>query len=133
MQCLCLEGGQGDRRCRVPRRRLGHHPRHQRRIDRLELPADEHSLAGGGNGHHAPGGRHPQHPPHGGLEQRFLAEQLDQMLGERGPAHRPEAGPGAARKDDGDQLGGGARGDSHAGGDLRHGRGRAGCSVLSRL
>ena len=63
-------------------------------------------LAGRGHRDHPLRRRHGERPPHRGLQQRLLAEQLDQMLGEGRPAHRPQPGAGPAGQDGGGEVGG---------------------------
>ena len=57
------------------------------------------------------GRRHVERPAHRGLQQRLLAEQLDQMLGEGRTAHRPQTRARPAGQDGGGE--GGGKGERH--------------------
>src|SRR4051812_32608013 len=75
-------------------------------VERGERAADWEGWAGGREGAHAfrSGGGQDAAPR--GLKQRPLAEQLAQVLGERGRADWPEPGAGPAGEDDGHEPGG---------------------------
>ena len=96
---LGVQGRQRHRRGGVAGRRLEQEIVLQPRIDRLVLAPDQHCLAGGRHRDHPFRRRHAQGPTHRRLEQRFLAEQLDQMLGEGRATDRPQPGAGAAGQD----------------------------------
>ena len=99
-----LEGAHGDRGRGVARAGLQEEVAGQRRVDALVLAADEDRLPGRRHRGDAVRRGHAQGPAHGRLQQRFLAEELDQVLGEGGAADRPQPGAGAAGEEQGDQT-----------------------------
>ena len=103
---LGMQRGQGHGGGGVARRRLQQQMILQPRVECLVLAPDQHRLARRRHRDQPLRPGHAEGPPGGDLQQRFLAEQLDQMLGEGGAAHRPQPGAGAAGQDGRHQIGG---------------------------
>ena len=111
---LGMQGGQRHGRRGVARGGLEQEMVDEGRVDRRELPSDEDCLPRRGDRHQAMRRRCLQGAARGRLQERLLAEQLDQMLGERGTADRPKPRAGTAGKDGRDEVREGGFG--HAGG-----------------
>ena len=94
-----VPGREADRSRGVPRQRLEQEMLVRGDTARLQLPTDQHHLRRCSDRYDPIGRRDLKQPPCGRLQQRLASGQLDEMLRERSPAHRPKSGAGTSCQD----------------------------------